>query len=386
MHRRAGKSVFCCARLVEAATQNPRHAYHYLGPTYRQTKAIAWRYAKDMAQAVGATASASDLKLEFPNGATIELLGASEIDSLRGRFSNGIVIDEAQLLSEELWAYVIRPILADRAGWAFLTGTPAGWHNLLGWSQRQEQFFRCVMPYSETQALSEAEVEDMRRGMSEAAFDQEMRCSFDAALQGAFYRNELNELFNEGRYTAVKYDDRHPVMAALDLGYRDAMAWIFAQSVGTELHAIGCRTFHFTSLPDQIRQLRQDLGFTIDRILAPHDVEVHELGTGLTRRDVLEEHGYSVETVPNQSIDEGIEASRQLLRHVWIDQENASELYEALSAYRAVYDERRQVYHKQPLHDWSSHLADAFRMLALGDRAPAHRRPKPRNMRGLGVV
>jgi hypothetical protein len=41
---------------------------------------------------------------------------------------------------------------------------------------------------------------------------------------------------------------------------------------------------------------------------------------------------------------------------------------EALRQYQREYDEDKKAFRKTPLHNWASHPADAFRMLAVAER------------------
>jgi phage terminase large subunit len=370
MHRRGGKSVYAVARLIEdlCAHDVPGYKLHYCGPTYKQTKSIAWAYVCKFAESLpGSTLNIQELKLTLRSGATLELLGAESIDSLRGRYSQGIVVDEAQLMPVSHWLYVIRALLADRGGWALISGTPASKHNLLYWATQQEGWAYTCHTVEQTTALEPEEIADIRAGLSEEAWQQEFMCSFTAALVGAFYAREMGELERGGRYTTVRFDPTMPVVAALDLGWRDLMPCIFAQVAGSELRIIGQITYNFTSLPDILENWAKVLTYRPQRVILPHDARVHELGSGKTRQEVIEALGYETSICVNQSLDEGIEAVKVKLRNIWIDKENASDTFEALSAYRSKLNEVAGVYSKAPLHDWASHTSDAVRYLVLGD-------------------
>ena len=65
-------------------------------------------------------------------------------------------------------------------------------------------------------------------------------------------------------------------------------------------------------------------------------------------------------------IEDGINAARLLLPRCWFDKEKTYKGLECLRAYRYQYDDKRKTLLNQPLHDWSSHAADAFRYLAMG--------------------
>jgi hypothetical protein len=80
--------------------------------------------------------------------------------------------------------------------------------------------------------------------------------------------------------------------------------------------------------------------------------------------------------VPELSVQDGIQAARQMLPRTWFDAERCSNGLEALRQYQREYDEDKKAFRERPRHDWTSHAADAFRMLAIAWRAePAAAKP-----------
>ena len=65
---------------------------------------------------------------------------------------------------------------------------------------------------------------------------------------------------------------------------------------------------------------------------------------------------------------DGIEAVRNVLPRCWFDAQACEKGLKALRQYRADWDERTNQPRPRPLHDWTSHAADAFRYYALGSR------------------
>ena len=65
-------------------------------------------------------------------------------------------------------------------------------------------------------------------------------------------------------------------------------------------------------------------------------------------------------------MDDGIQAARSMLNKCWFDEEKTDRGVEALLQYRREYDEKGKAWRGRPLHDWTSHGADAFRYLAVG--------------------
>jgi phage terminase large subunit len=98
----------------------------------------------------------------------------------------------------------------------------------------------------------------------------------------------------------------------------------------------------------------------------PADAKVHELGTGQTRRQVFHDLGCRTVLAPALSIHEGIDQTRRALSNAWFDEDECKMLIEALNSYRSAYDEVKGIASTKPVHDWSSHLADSMRYLAIG--------------------
>ena len=93
--------------------------------------------------------------------------------------------------------------------------------------------------------------------------------------------------------------------------------------------------------------------------------------------------GFDFEIAPNWSLEDGIEAVRMLLPHVWIDENAAMRGLECLVNYSFSFDERSRSYKTVPSHDWTSHGCDALRMFAVQyDSARTLRQPLGGGRRG----
>ena len=72
-------------------------------------------------------------------------------------------------------------------------------------------------------------------------------------------------------------------------------------------------------------------------------------------------------------IEDGINAVRVFIPKCWFDAVKCARGLDALQLYRCEYDEKLRVLQAGPLHDWTSHAADAFRYLAMGmERRPVN--------------
>jgi phage terminase large subunit len=372
-HRRAGKTVACIMELIDAALRcrRPDGRFAYLAPTYSQAKDTVWNYLKAFTAHIPNTAQReSDLMVTFPNGARVRLYGSENYERLRGGFADGVVLDEYGDFDPRAWPEVIRPLLADRKGWAVFIGTPKGRNDF--WrihdeAERNDEWYSLVLRASQTGLLPETELADMRRMLAESQYLQELECSFEAAITGAIYRTELAAMDADGRLCGVPYDPAVPVWTAWDLGIGDATAIVCAQMVGREVHVIdyyeatGEPLTHYVAWLDS-----KPYRYGLD--LLPHDAGARELGTGKTREEMLRANGRKVRVLPRQEVDDGINAAKMLLGRVWMDKTKAARLRECLAHYHRDFNHKMGVFKDQPIHDWSSHGADAFRALAMGLR------------------
>ena len=174
------------------------------------------------------------------------------------------------------------------------------------------------------------------------------------------------------RLSRVPVDPVVKVDTAWDLGISDATSIWFVQDVGRERRLIDYLEVSGEGLPDIVRRLEAK-GYRYGRHILPHDVEARELGTGVSRLETLKALGLrDIQIVPQQNVADGINAVRLMLTRCWFDAERCERGIEALRQYRREWDGKRQVWRERPLHDWTSHAADALRYLAMAkDRAKA---------------
>ena len=119
----------------------------------------------------------------------------------------------------------MRPSLADRNGWAVFIGTPKGRNDFWRVHQHAEDDAGMVLAGAariETDIVPQPELDDMRAMLTPEQYEQEIECSFDAAILGAYFGKELAEAETAGRITKVPYDPVLPVHTAWDLGIGDS--------------------------------------------------------------------------------------------------------------------------------------------------------------------
>ena len=372
-HRRFGKTVFAINELIKQAVKNqqkmPRYAY--VAPYYKQAKQIAWDYLKDFTRPIpGIKVNESELRVDFPWGARIQLFGADSPDSMRGLYLDAVVLDEYADMSPRIFSEVLRPALSDREGSAIFIGSAKGgtpFYDLWERVKDEPDWFVKVYKASDTGVIPNAELEDARKIMDEDEFAQEYECSWTASNKGAYYGKQLSEAQTEDRIGKVPYDPRLPVHTAWDLGVGDSTAIWFYQVLGQEIRIIDFHEDSGEGLPYYAKILDQK-DYKYGEHWAPHDIQVRELGSGKSRIETAKMLGIEFRIVPNLSIDDGINAVRNTIPRCWFDAKKCELGLQALRNYRKEYDDRRQEYKPRPLHDWSSHAADAFRYLSVSLR------------------
>lgn len=191
--------------------------------------------------------------------------------------------------------------------------------------------------------------------------------AFHSSVEGGYYSRQMLLVRQEKRITRVYYDSNVPVQTAWDLGWGDNTTIWFFQLCGQEIHLLEYYENSGEPLTFYLKLLKEK-GYSYGKHLVPHDALVHELSTGLTRIDVARNNGVIFTQAPKLGIDEGIDAVRNILNKCWFDEEKCSSGIRALESYRRQWNDRQGCWSSQPLHNSSTHGADAFRMMAVGLR------------------
>jgi hypothetical protein len=368
-HRRFGKTVAALNHIIRESLLNQKEAprYAYIAPTYGQAKRVAWDYLVKYAEPLGGTTNISELRVDFW-GRRIQLYGSDNPDSLRGQYFDGVIIDEVGDQNPKIWTDIVRPALADRKGWCLFIGTPKG-HNhfkeLRDRAEKEDGWGLLEFKASETGVVDETELKAAKNEMGEDKYRQEFECSFDAAVEGSYYGQILNELEEKKHMQEIPREELSRTFTAWDLGMGDSTSIWVAQLVGTEVRLLDYYENHGVGLDHYVKWIKDNDYLKAEHIL-PHDVRVRELGTGKSRMEMLEEAGLEVKIAPRMGLDDGIQAVRRLLPRCWFNVPKVQTGLNCLRNYRRDYDEKRKIFFERPLHDWSSHGSDSFRYLALG--------------------
>lgn len=200
------------------------------------------------------------------------------------------------------------------------------------------------------------------------------------SLDGAVYAQQLRQAQEENRITRVPHDPSKPVLTFWDLGRADKTAIWFAQQIGFEYRMIDYYENQGYALNHYLKEL-QSRAYNYGECYLPHDAKNELLASERTIAQQVEAF-YKVQVVSKTSIADGIEAARAFFATCWFDNEKCADGLQCLRNYRYEIDEKTQQYSKNPLHDWASHGADAFRYAAMSMKVKAKPRSKQKTNHG----
>lgn len=381
-HRRAGKDMTCLHWMATQAFARPG-IYWHLFPTYAQGRKAIWEgrdndghgFLEAFPEGSWFRKRDDEMSLWLHGGSIYQVIGCDQIDRLVGANPIGCVFSEYALQNPVAWQ-LIRPILAANGGWAVFAYTPRGrnhGYKLARLAEEDPNWFYQKLTVHETNVVAEDVLAAERAEMPKELYEQEYECSMDSALVGSFYGEILAEATKEGRVGKVPWAPEQPVTTGFDLGVSDSTAIWFAQRVGREIRLIDYYESSGVGLEHYVKIIREK-PYTYEEHLVPHDAKVRELGTGKSRVETAMNLGLRVRVIPKMSLEDGIQATRLLLRQTWIDDKKCERGLQALREYvkSPVENERgpagELIYRDRPKHNWASHGADALRTLAVGMR------------------
>lgn len=375
-HRRAGKDRTAWNKLICEAAKK-KAIYYYFFPTYRQGRKAIWdgidpstgmSFLDHIPKELLAKKNDTEMKITLSNGSLIQIVGTDDYNAILGTPPYGCVFSEYSLQDPRAWEY-IKPILRENKGWAIFLYTPRGknhGYDIYIMAQNSEDWYAELLTIrdtkrdDETPVLSEEDIKKEREeGMAEEMVQQEYFCSFTGFIQGNYYSKQIEQAVKDERIGDVPHVSGHEVYTAWDLGMDDSTTIWFFQAIGLQIRLIDYYENSGEGLSHYMKIIKEKSYVYGDHYL-PHDVEVRELGTGISRRETLINLGLkSIITVKRardqQSILNGIEAGRNLLSRCWFDKKKCVWGIKALENYRAEYDEEKRKLGNAPEHDWSSH-------------------------------
>lgn len=419
-HRRAGKDEVALTATCELLHRRPATYWHCM-PEFEQARKALWnglnantgkrRIDEAFPPAIRESKDEQQMLIKFKCGSTWQLIGSDRFNATVGSGPAGIVYSEWALSNPSAWAYH-KPMLRENKGWALFITTPRGRNHAKkmfdSWSKRPE-YFTELLTVEKTRALTPAELTEELQdyidlyGQDEgrAFYEQEYLCSFNAAILGAYYAREMLIVRSEGRICEADALPGIPVHTAWDIGVRDDTSIWWWQVQGAQVVLLDCHTENhgnvgvFAEL-DAVKRVEHGWERMVDSYgeqrsidWVPHDAAVREWGTtgGRSRLETMKLLGLNPRLCPQLGKLDGINAARRSLpKCVFHPRCEDNFGIAALEQYHRDWDDDKKVFRQDDNHDWSSHLADAFRYFALAWREVPVVTEKPKPRAGLGQV
>jgi hypothetical protein len=374
-HRRAGKTVACIQDMIHQVLTHPRQdppvRAAMIAPTYSQVKDISWSQLKRYVEKIPQVKiTEADLTVTFPSGAVIKLLSGENFERIRGTFMDLVVIDEMADIPASAWHSVIRPCLADYQGKAVLIGTPKG-RNIF-WKMWQEalndpEWYTLLLTADESGLIAPEELAAIKRGTPEHVYEQEFNCSFAVSRIGAIYSRALEAARNEKRVSNdILWHKESPVYTAWDVGgANNQRVWCF-QVLGDRIVMLQCLFGdHACATPtDWVARLK-GMQYQFGCHLIPHDAQTRN--GSLWEGNLLTAGLVNISGVNRQhNVWDGINLALDAFPRVSFNQDGCADGLDSLDNYHAKEMRDGVSVQEVPVHDHSSHAADAFSLAFQG--------------------
>ncbi|MCP5038112.1 MAG: hypothetical protein GY945_10980, partial [Rhodobacteraceae bacterium] len=382
-HRRWGKDDVTLHRTAVAAHERVATYWHCL-PEYEQARKAIWtavnphtgkrRIDEAFPEAIRESKDEQQMFIRFKNGSTWQVIGSDRYNSLVGAGVAGVVFSEWALANPSAWGY-IRPMVEENNGWAAFITTPRGRNHaksMYDLAGKSDRWFAELSNIHHTGALTHEQLAEALEeytalygeDLGQAQFKQEYLCSFNAAIMGAFYVREMAKVRTEERIRQVVPNPGRPVHRAWDIGVKDDTSIWWFQVYGGKIYILDCYTNSGAGVEHYADIIHSKAyGDGVDYV--PHDAKVREWGTGKTRVETMREYELKPELIPLASKLDGINAARKALAISIFDPRCEERGIAALEQYRREWDDDKKTFRAKEYRDWTTHLADAFRYLAL---------------------
>lgn len=287
----------------------------------------------------------------------VDIVWCEEAQSI-SKESWNILIPTIRKEGSEIWATYNPQLESDETHIRFVINPPPDCVSV-EMNYSDNPYFPSVLEAERLHAKETMKIEDYRHTWEGAC---------KPAVEGAIYFDAMSQAIAGGRIREVPHDGSLKTHVVFDLGMADSMTLILVQKVSSEIRIIHYIEGNQRILADYSAELKDlrldDQPMNWGQVWLPHDGFHKRHQTGKDDKTVLEGLGWSVEQVPNQSVDSGIDRAREVFPRIYFNKTRTERLVECLKRYRwNINSKTGQA--QQPLHDEFSHGADAFRYLAL---------------------
>ena len=302
--------------------------------------------------------NAKDKVIEISNGSTVRMGSINQVDSCVGRSYDLIIFDEAALADgKDAFNVALRPTLDKDNSKAIFISTPRGRNNWFseffhrGFTDEFPEWCSIRATYRDNPRMSQSDIDEARKSMSEAEFRQEYEADFNT-YEGQIWKFDFeNQVKDFSELDVSKMD----VFAGLDVGYKDPTAMcVIAYDWDTQQYYLVDEYFNSERTTEQHATEIQSL---IDR----WDIDYIYIDSAAqqTRYDFAQ--NYDISTInAKKSVLDGIGHVSGIIdnNYLFVDQ-YAKESLACLDAYQ--WDPNPNLMKEKPKHNMASHMADALR-------------------------
>ena len=302
--------------------------------------------------------NAKDKVIEISNGSTVRMGSVNQVDSCVGRSYDLIIFDEAALADgKDAFNVALRPTLDKDNSKAIFISTPRGRNNWFseffhrGFSEEFPEWCSIRATYRDNPRMSQTDIDEARKSMSEAEFKQEYEADFNT-YEGQIWKFDFENQVKDFSNLETK---RMDVFAGLDVGYKDPTAMcVIAYDWDTEQYYLVDEYFDAERTTEQHATQIQSL---IDR----WDIDYIYIDSAAqqTRYDFAQ--NYDISTInAKKSVLDGIGHVSSIIdnNYLFVDQQ-ANQSLSCLDAYQ--WDPNPNLMKEKPKHNMASHMADALR-------------------------
>ena len=392
--RRWGKDEMALQALAIHAMRRVG-SYWYCLPEYEQARKAIWtmvnwrtkrtRIDDAIPAEIREKTDNDSMFIKLVSGSTIQLVGSDRVDSLVGGGQIGIVMSEAALSNPKAKMFFM-PILEESKGWLLEISTPRGkgpfYKSYLANKEDMQAGvpgrYAALLPADKTglfppEQLQRIQLDLVREHgqvIGQSLFAQEYLCSFDAAVVGAVWGAELEELEMQDRVRPCPYDRRFPCFTSWDLGVADQNWILLWQYVNNEYRLIDA--YYGTGLGldtyiEVLKEWRHSKGYMYSTHYGPHDIAARDYARGLSRMEEAKRMGLTFTRTPQTRIKTQIIAGAHLIRQMVVNSssDTAMKALEHFKQWRYPVNKGTGQFIETPEHSIHSHASSALCTYAI---------------------
>ena len=298
-------------------------------------------------------------------------------------------VDEAEPVTDEAWSILIPTLREENEGWnaeLWTTWNPARKNAAVDkrFRNTDDPLVKVVeLNWRDNKKFPDKLERQRARDQFQLPdqYDHIWEGAYVTALVGAYFASHLLDAKTQGRIGPVNADPLMTTRAYWDIGGTGAKAdacaiWV-VQFVGLQARVLNYYERVGQPLAAHVEWLRSS-GYGSALCVLPHDGATNDKVHAVSYESALRAAGFVVRTVPNMgqgAANMRIEAVRRMMPQAWFNEATTEPGRDALGWYHEKRDEARGI-GLGPDHDWASHGADAFGLLAVDylktDHSPAN--------------